>query len=60
MHILRFTNQQVIENIDLVLNAIAQKIEDIEDLRDLRQAREESKDEPDVSLEEVQQMFNLS
>lgn len=68
LHILRFTNKQVIENIDLVLDAIAQrlgsaeiaqKIEDIEDLRDLRQAREESKHEPDISLEEVKQMFNL-
>jgi very-short-patch-repair endonuclease len=59
LHILRFTNQQVIENINLVLNAIAQKIEDIEDLRDLRQAQVESKDEPNISFEEVKQMFNL-
>lgn len=36
--ILRFTNQQVTEDIELVLKIISEKLEDIEDLRDLRQA----------------------
>ena len=53
LHILRFTNKQVIENIKAVLNTIAEKIEDIEDLRDLRQAIQEDKNEPDLSFEEV-------
>ncbi len=53
LHILRFTNKQVIENIKAVLNTIIEKIEDIEDLRDLRQAIQEDKNEPDLSFEEV-------
>ena len=57
--ILRFTNRQIIEDIESVLNAIAEKLEDIEDLRDLRQAQENSKDEPNISLEEVKKMFDL-
>ena len=48
LHILRFTNEQVIESIDSVLNTICEKIEDIEDLQDLRQAKAESKNEPDT------------
>lgn len=59
LYILRFTNQQVLENINLVLNSIAEKIEDIEDLQDLRKAKEESKNEPCYSLEEVKQMLNI-
>lgn len=59
MHILRFTNQQVIESVNLVLNSIAEKIEDIEDLKDLRKAKEESKNEPCYSLEQVKQMLNI-
>ena len=57
--ILRFTNKQIIENIELVLTAIAEKLEEIEDLRDLRQAQENSKDDPNISLEEVKRMFDL-
>ena len=60
LHILHFTNEQVINNIEAVLKAVAEKIEDIEDLQDLRQTREESKDEPDISLEEVKKMFGIS
>lgn len=59
LYILRFTNQQVTRNINLVLNSIAEKIEDIEDLQDLRKAKEESKNEPCYSLEEVKQMLNI-
>ena len=57
--ILRFTNQQVTENIESVLKKIAEKQEDMEDLRDLRQAQEKSKNEPDISLKEVKKNFNL-
>ncbi len=59
LHILRFTNKQVTENIEAVLKAIREKVEDIEDLRDLRAAKEESKEEPDISLEEVKKMLEL-
>ncbi len=59
LHILRFTNEQVTENIEVVLKAITEKIEDIEDLRDLRAAKEESKDEPDISFEELKKMLEL-
>ena len=59
LHIIRFTNEQVINNIEAVLKAIAEKIENIEDLQDLRQAREEFKDEPDISLAEVEKMFEI-
>lgn len=58
LHILRFTNQQVIDNIESVLNKVTEKIEDIEDLRDLRKAKEESKNERRYSLKEVKQMLN--
>ena len=57
--VLRFSNQQVIENISLVLESIAEKVEDIEDLIDLRIAKEECKNEPCYSLEEVKQMLNI-
>ena len=57
--VLRFSNQQVIENISLVLESIAEKVEDIEDLIDLRRAKEECKNEPCYSLEEVKQMLNI-
>lgn len=59
LHILRFTNEQVIESIDSVLNTICEKIEDIEDLRDLRQAIQEDKNEPDISLEQVKRSLEL-
>ena len=38
--ILRFTNQQVQEDVESVLNTIAKKQEDIENLRDLQQEKE--------------------
>ncbi|MDJ0899324.1 MAG: DUF559 domain-containing protein [Xenococcus sp. MO_188.B8] len=38
--ILRFTNQQVPEDVESVLNTIAKKQEDIENLRDLQQEKE--------------------
>ena len=56
LHILRFTNEEVMKNIKAVLNTIVEKIEDIEDLRDLRQ---EDKNEPDASLEEIKQSLKL-
>lgn len=56
LRIIRFTNEQVINNIEAVLKAIAEKIED---LQDLRQARQESKNEPDISLAEVEKMFEI-
>ena len=59
LHILRFTNEQVTENIESVLKTICEKIEDIEDLQDLRQAKAESKNEPDISLEEVKRSLKL-
>ena len=59
LHILRFTNEQVIESIDSVLNTICEKIEDIEDLQDLRQAKAESKNEPGISLEQVKRSLEL-
>jgi very-short-patch-repair endonuclease len=57
--ILHFTNQQVIEDIELVLKNIVEKLEDIEDLKDLRQAKKDSQGEPDISLEEVKTILNL-
>ncbi len=59
LHILRFTNKQVTENIESVLKTICEKIEDIEDLRDLRQAKTESKNEPGISLEQVKRSLEL-
>ena len=59
LHILRFTNEQVIESIESVLNTIFEKIEDMEDLRDLKLAKAESKNEPDISLEEVKRSQKL-
>lgn len=56
LRILRFTNEQVIKNIESVLNSIVEKIEDIEDLQDLRQAMQKDKDEPDISLEEANRL----
>ena len=38
--ILRFTNQQVPEDVESVLNTIAKKQKDIENLRDLQQEKE--------------------
>ncbi|MDJ0632075.1 MAG: DUF559 domain-containing protein [Xenococcaceae cyanobacterium MO_188.B29] len=59
LHILRFTNEQVTQNIESVLKTICEKIEDIEDLQDLRQAIQEDKNEPDISLEEIQRSLKL-
>ena len=59
LHILRFTNEEVIENIKAVLKTICEKIEDIEDLRDLRQAKAESQNQPCISLEEVKRSLKL-
>ena len=59
LHILRFTNEQVRENIEAVLNTIIEKIEDIEDLQNLRQAKAESKNESCISLEEVKRSLKL-
>ena len=59
LHILHFTNEQVTENIEIVLKAITEKIEDIEDLKELRAAIQESKDEPNISLAEAKKLLNL-
>ena len=34
-------------------------LEDLEDLKDLRESKEEFKNEPNVSFEEVKEMFGL-
>ena len=58
-HIIRFTNKQVINDIETVLKTIADKAEDIEDLQDLRQARKEAAVEPYLSLEVVKKILDI-
>ena len=59
LHVIRFTNEQVVNNIEGVLKAIANKAEDIEDLQDLRQARKEAAGKSYLSLEAVKNMLDI-
>jgi len=59
LHVIRFTNEEVINDIEAVLKAIADKAEDIEDLQDLRQAKKDTAGEPSISLEVVEKMLDI-
>ncbi|MDJ0743575.1 MAG: DUF559 domain-containing protein [Xenococcaceae cyanobacterium MO_167.B27] len=60
LYVLRFTNEQVAENIESVLKAITETIENIEDLKDLSQAKTGSKKESDIYLEKAQKILELN
>ena len=59
LHVIRFTNEEVINDTEAVLKAIANKAEDIEDLQDLRQAKKDTAGEPSISLEVVEKMLDI-